>query len=93
MICPLSRNLQSFAAVQSWAGSTACLVAGFVVSSAFMLAFQQQGYLLKGVPVAAVLWKLLAVSACSTAVEALPIAEVDNLTVALAAASATALLF
>ncbi|KAK9800772.1 hypothetical protein WJX73_010746 [Symbiochloris irregularis] len=78
---------------KSWAGSAACLVAGWVASSAFMLAFQRQGFLLTGVPTAIILWKLLAVSSCSAIVEALPIPEIDNLTVAVSAAASAALLF
>lgn len=80
-------------ALQSWAGSAACWVAGWLASSAFILAFRAQGYLLANTSAPLILGRLLAVSACSAAVEALPIPEIDNLTISLAAASSAALLF
>ena len=59
----------------------------------FLVSFSRQGFLPSELGLAEVLWKALATSIVGAAVEALPVAEYDNLTVAAASTAAARLLF
>ena len=69
------------------------MAGGFVAASAFLLGFRGAGYLPTHLGAGEILWKALAASIVGTAVESLPIAEVDNLTVAVSSAATAWWLF
>ena len=79
--------------VKSWAGSIACMAAGLAAAAAFLLHFCRLGLLPADLQAGAVIWKSLLTATIAAAVEALPIDEYDNLTIAVSAASVARLLY
>ena len=79
--------------MQSWAGALACLTGGCATAAWFVLDYRDRGYIPVALGTYEILAKTMAVSLISTMVEALPIAEYDNLTVSATAAIASWSLF
>ena len=74
--------IKSVLCVQSYAGSIACALGGFAAAAGFLNHFRTSGYLARDLGVWEMLWKTGMLALCGSAVEALPIPEYDNLTVA-----------
>ena len=79
--------------MQSWAGSIACLLGGSIAAVAVLLHFHSLGCFPAELAVTELVWKTLLVATGGAAVEALPIAEYDNLTVACSSAAIARVLF
>lgn len=65
---------------KSWKGSLTFLIAGFAFAATFVAMFNQWGVLTPARGLAEILWKTGLIAGASTAVEALPFRDVDNLT-------------
>lgn len=76
-------------AMQSWAGSVACMVAGWVASVACVLLLQAAGGRdgpQRAWSVGDIVWGCSVASFVGALIESLPVPEVDNITVPLAVA-------
>lgn len=70
-----------FNVAKSWAGSAAMLVGGFAFAFAFVAFFDRLGAFGPPIGVAQVAWRSALVAAAGAAVEALPVRDLDNLTI------------
>ncbi len=71
--------------MQTWAGSAGCALASMVVSVALVSRFNTAGFFPQQLPAGRLLKGCAACAVLSAVVESLPLPEVDNLTVPLAA--------
>jgi len=78
---------------KSWVGSLTFLLAGFAFACIFVALFNQWGVLDPRWGVSEVVWKTAVIAAAATAVEALPLRDIDNLTTTAAAVVLGLLLF
>ena len=78
---------------KSWVGSLTFLLAGFAFACIFVAVFNQWGVLDPPWSVSEVVWKTAVIAAAATAVEALPLRDIDNLTTTAAAVVLGLLLF
>lgn len=70
---------------KTWAGSLAMFLGGYFLAVTFVLLFDRAGMYAIGLPVAQISGRLALVALVATLVEALPLEDVDNLTVSLTA--------
>jgi phytol kinase len=66
---------------KTWGGSAAMFLGGFVFALAFMAVFQWAGLIDTGLPASALAARLGIIALLCTLVEALPLRDIDNLTV------------
>ena len=78
---------------KSWAGSVAMLIAGFGFAFVFVALFNSLGLFGPGLGLSDAAWKTGLVALAATLVEALPIRDLDNLTITAAALVLGILLF
>ena len=77
---------------KTWAGSLAMFLGGFLFALVFVLLFERVGMYVSGLSAAQLGGRLAMVALAATLVEALPLEDVDNLTITLAAVVAGFLL-
>jgi phytol kinase len=77
---------------KSWAGSGAMFAAGFGLGSAYLFIFNQLGRFTPSLKTGETIAAVGAVSLIATLVESLPIVDIDNVTISLAAIAASWLL-
>jgi len=78
---------------KSWAGSAAMLAGGFVFAFAFVALFNRLGAFGPPIGIGEVAWKTAVVCAAASLVEALPIRDLDNLTITVTAVGLGMILF
>ena len=78
---------------KSWAGSAAVLFGGFAFAFIFVALFNQWGVLDPELSLSEAAWKTAVIAAAATVVEALPIRDLDNLTMTATAVALGLLLF
>lgn len=78
---------------KSWAGSGAMLVAGFAFAFVFVAFFSHLGLFGPGLGLAGIAWRTAVVALAATLVEALPIRDLDNLTITVTAVVLGTILF
>jgi phytol kinase len=79
--------------VKSWAGSAAMLIAGFGFAFVFVAFFNSLGLFGTGLGLSDAAWKTGLVALAATLVEALPIRDLDNLTITVTAVVLGMILF
>ena len=80
-------------ASKSWVGSAAMFVGGFAFSLVFVALFNQIGAFGPPISFGQVAWKTAVICAAATLVEALPIPDLDNLTITATAVGLALILF
>jgi phytol kinase len=89
----LGRQKLPFNPNKSWAGSLAMFLGGYAFAAGFVLLFSRLGLLTPPVEAPRAAWVVAVLALAATLLEALPVGEYDNLTIAVSAVLLGLLMF